>query len=152
MDKDTFLSLIKTSEGCSFWEGAVSTGGYGVLSFNGCYYLAHKLSYILTKGDVEEGKFVCHKCDNKTCINPNHLYLGSPKDNSIDIVKRGKIGTSKLKHDDVVNILIENKSGVNGVELSRRYNISSSSVYMILKGLHYPHIFSEVFNEQSNSK
>jgi hypothetical protein len=151
MEAEEFLKLIKTSEGCSNWPKGTTPDGYGSVRFKGETWRANRLAYTLTKGVIPEGMGVLHKCDNKLCINPDHLYLGTQKDNVKDLMERGQIGTSKLKREEVVSILkshfIDKKSGAY---LSRLYKVSQAAISAITKGRHYPDIFAEVTSELLN--
>lgn len=91
-----FFSRIKIdSNGCWIWQGAKNIRGYGVVGYHGILYIAHRLSYKLKVGPIPEGLLVCHKCDVPPCINPDHLFIGTYKDNSIDMVKKGRAGKAK---------------------------------------------------------
>src|SRR5271166_838027 len=89
-------SIGERGEGCWNWIGSECSNGYGSLSItlNGKHtnVLAHRLSYQLTIGAIPDGLLVCHKCDNRKCVRPDHLFLGSHKDNTQDMMtkKRGK--------------------------------------------------------------
>jgi len=80
---------------CWEWVGAQKPRGYGNLRFQKTYYLAHRFSYGIYKGDVPEDKLVCHTCDNPSCVNPNHLFLGTAKDNTQDMIEKGRDGFDK---------------------------------------------------------
>ena len=77
--------------GCLLWIGTRTARGYGRLSIGGKFWLAHRAAWMTRNGPIPAGLFVCHRCDVRTCINPDHLYLGTAKDNAADIwAKRGQ--------------------------------------------------------------
>ena len=86
----------KADEDCWLWTGC-QTGhhykerlGYGVLSISGKPYYAHRFAWELTNGAIPDGMFVCHHCDHPSCVNPSHLFLGTPMDNTRDMVEKGR--------------------------------------------------------------
>lgn len=95
--EDRFLQKVFKTESCWLWVGAVNSKGYGSFTFNGKRILAHRYSYILNKGEIPEGMFICHTCDNPACVNPEHLWIGSPLENMVDMFSKGRQGYQNKK-------------------------------------------------------
>lgn len=89
--KDRLLSRSKRRRnGCVEWMGCRDKDGYGKIYVNGKHTRCHVLSYLLFVGDVPKGMFVCHHCDNPSCINPKHLFVGTHTANMHDMLKKGR--------------------------------------------------------------
>lgn len=95
-NKERFLSKVEKTDNCWLFTGGISTTGYGVFWLNGKNENSHKAAYILLVGDTMD-KWVLHTCDNKKCVNPNHLYLGNREQNTKDAVDRNRMATGE-KH------------------------------------------------------
>ncbi len=83
---------LEVVSGCWEWQGAQDRQGYGFIkSQRGMQMRAHRLSYeLFYKKEIPENIFVCHKCDNPKCVNPQHLFLGTVQDNTQDMMKKGR--------------------------------------------------------------
>lgn len=89
---DRFWMYVTPSEPdqCWRWEGSVNASGYGQMTVKGVHWPAHKASYLLNRGEIGPLN-VCHTCDIRSCVNPNHLYLATQSQNMKDAVSRGRL-------------------------------------------------------------
>jgi hypothetical protein len=98
---------------------------------------AHRFSYIIYKGAIEKGKFICHTCDNPLCVNPEHLYQGTALQNKRDAIARNrtKVGEdhhkSKLTEEQVKEILKYNDTGI---ALARKFGVDKNTISNIRRG------------------
>lgn len=76
--------------GCIEWQGGTDPDGYGAIKYEGRKINTHVLSYMLANGSIPKGMCVCHVCDNRICVNPDHLWLGTKKDNHRDMVEKDR--------------------------------------------------------------
>ena len=89
--QERFLQYVKEAEsGCHEWQSTIKKDGYGQFWYDGKNMRAHRAAYILLKGKIPKGKFILHKCDNRCCVNLEHLYVGTQKDNVQDMYRRGR--------------------------------------------------------------
>jgi len=87
---ELFWSKVQKTDGCWNWMAATrNKNRYGAFKTKGKIYSAHRFSWILTHGEIPEGKLVCHHCDNKLCVRPDHLFLGNYRDNTQDAIQKG---------------------------------------------------------------
>lgn len=87
---DRFWSNVKTGSDCWEWRGSLFPNGYGIFYVNDKSVRAHRYSYELHKGTIPKGKMILHSCDNRKCVNPDHLRAGTARDNIMDALERGR--------------------------------------------------------------
>jgi len=145
---------ISSENGCWEWQAGCLTTGYGAgYHSKNNQYRCHRYSYEYFFGKIPDGLMVLHSCDNRKCVRPDHLFLGTAKDNTHDCISKGRFvkGTmhphSKLTDTEVQTIKdiyknnnrcgIKTPSDVSYHALARQYGVSPVTIYRIAKGTRY---------------
>ncbi len=144
------VKRVKPDE-CWEWVGAIDSYGYGVFSFQ--YeaqrrkgILAHRISYLLNSGVLPDELVVCHRCDNRKCVNPNHLFLGTDVQNVYDMMSKGRhargemIHKHKLTEEQVQNVRSMRKSGTNCAVISRMFKVTRQTIHQVVKRKTWKHL------------
>lgn len=129
---------------CWEWQGATDTGGYGRIHVDGRDEGTHRVSYELEHDEKPGDDWVLHHCDNKPCVNPNHLYLGDRSENTKDMYDRGqRSGTgeknppAKLTNAEVKEIRARVEDGETQYELADEFDVSQSTISHIVTGYNW---------------
>ena len=146
-----FMTGVCKTESCWNWNKAKNSDGYGSIgrSVNGVpeSISAHRESWVLHNGEIPDGMHVLHKCDNPSCVNPDHLWLGTHQDNMADRNSKGR--TSRMlgdknpatKLNEVrVKIIRSAHPMVSGRELARRFNVTPALIYAIKSRKIWKHV------------
>jgi HNH endonuclease len=146
-----FMSKIPATfanDACWNWQGGIDDGGYGKFYYNSRPCFAHRVSWELHRGPIPTGLWVLHKCDNRQCVNPEHLFLGTAQDNHDDMVSKGNRasfrgqngGNAHLTEADVIEIKEALLAGIPGNQLALRYEVERNTIYHIKHGRTWSHI------------
>lgn len=148
-----FMARVQKTETCWNWIGTISGWGYAHFKKNRITVRAHRLSYHLFKGPIPNGLIVRHTCDNKKCVNPDHLLLGTFQDNSNDMVERDRLvkgkdwyrahkgtvpfgensGVAKLKEKQVIEILGLLRDGMSQRKIAKKYGVVQGTIANLKK-------------------
>lgn len=131
----------RPAEGCWEWnEGNNDRARYGGMHVQGVRWWAHRLSYELFVGPIPKGMCVCHKCDNRRCIRPDHLFLGTKGDNAFDMAQKGRHGAAILTPATAAELYRRWKCGEATVEeLAKKYKLRRVTVWGITRGRAWRH-------------
>lgn len=126
---------IEKRNGCWIWKKDCYPNGYGYGCFNGKNEYAHRVSYQHFIGPIERGKYICHKCDIKNCINPDHLFLGTPKDNMQDAKSKGRLNNKRICDDEQIKMIKSLKrQGFKTESIAEQFKIDQTTICEIVYG------------------
>lgn len=137
---ERFWAKVQKTDGCWLWTAAYTNPrGYGVIVDHGRNKQAHRVSYELAYGPVPAGKFVCHRCDNRICVRPDHLFAGSHYDNQLDKISKGRSvreqhHSAKLTWAQVQEIRKRRLAGETIRALGEAYGVSHTNIANIMSG------------------
>ncbi len=143
---DRFESKFKKdASGCWLWTACKTHNGYGAIQVDGKKRGAHRVSFELYVSPIPAGMFVCHTCDNKACVNPEHLFIGSPKDNIRDMFNKGRenkacgeaVAGAKLTAEDVRWI---RQLGAPQWKIARCFGVTQPLISKIKAGHWWKHV------------
>lgn len=142
-----FMDKVKKEEnGCWIWRASKDKLGYGRIIYGTrTTFLAHRLSYILFRGEISEGKLILHSCNKPSCVNPNHLRIGTDADNAKDKViagnsNKGKITSAKLTESDVQRIKEMVRLGTKYIDVAMEFNVHEETIGHIIRGKTWKHV------------
>jgi len=141
-----FWAKVDKTDGCWIWIGAKNATGYGLIRFKRKSYRAHRVSYEFANGEIPDGLYICHKCDNPSCVNPEHLFTGTATDNAIDMTNKGR-SSAILTPNQVMEIFDQRGNGITHQDIANKYGIARSTVSNLMRGLNWASITGILHNE-----
>ncbi len=151
--EERFWQYVNKTESCWLWTGAIRSNGYGVINEGGNHGKAirvHRLSYEMHHGPIPPDLLVCHTCDVRNCVNPDHLFLGTYKDNNQDMSRKGRArggvtgeahGSAKLTEQQVLEIrtkYAEHQPPLR--ELAAEYGVVLQIIHAIVHNKIWTHV------------
>ena len=145
-------SHVNPITGCRIWEGSKDANGYGAIHLYDQYLAIHRVAYEIWVSPIPEGKILMHKCDNPSCIEPQHLKIGTTKDNNKDRSLKGRTNRSygednpysKLTEEAVYEIKTLFKQGITSKEsrkkLAEKYRVTPECIYAVQMERTWKHI------------
>lgn len=146
---DRFWEKVAKGKDCWLWTGAHTAAGYGVMFSGGRMELAHRLGWTIAHGTVPPRMYVLHRCDNPQCVRPDHLFLGTPRDNTLDMVAKGRHGTLRGERHQAAKITEAQaaeikdrvlRKGERQVDICREMGLRQSMVSAIVNGRNWRHV------------
>ncbi len=144
--KHRFYKKVGKSDslGCTHWIACTNNMGYGIFTLNKKNVLAHRFNFILSKGPIPIGFCCLHKCDVPSCVNPEHLFLGTMKDNTKDMVNKKRHGAgekqpnTKFTNADIITIRSETVLTIT--ELAKKYGVGVPAISRIKNRQRWAHV------------
>jgi hypothetical protein len=145
-----FEDKIDKTDGCWLWKGGKVSSGYGRFKYFGESFSAHRLSWVLFRGSIPNGKFILHKCNNPICVNPDHLYIGDQFQNMQDRKINHKYFSgeshfnAKFTNKEVMSIRNLYAEGMGSCKIGKMYQVNRSTILRIAKERTYQNVKEEV--------
>lgn len=138
-----FRRRFTPGAGCWVWTGTLNTNRYGAICVDRRPWLAHRLSYHLFVGPIPDGRLVCHHCDNRPCVRPDHLFLGTALDNVRDMIAKGRRVTppGKLTSGQVVEVRARHAAGSASCDdLAAEFGVTRLAIMNIVNRMSWKHL------------
>lgn len=134
-DVERFWNKVDKSGNCWLWTACTNKYGYGIFQYQHRGYQASRFVWMIVNGEIPAGMFVCHTCDNPKCVKPNHLFLGTPKDNAQDMFrkKRNIVAGRRLSEDAVREIRnLHATTNMTQAQIAARFGVRQTQVSHIV--------------------
>lgn len=143
-----FWAKVDKSGTCWLWTAAKRSSGYGCLKVSGRLISSHRFSFVLHFGDVPQGKIVCHTCDVRLCVHPDHLFAGTPAENVLDMDAKGRcervrgeqVGGAKLTEETVEEFFFLRGLGYSNRRIAELSGVGATTVSDVFAGRTWRHV------------
>lgn len=141
-DLSFFWGRVEKTPSCWNWTGwCKRKGWHGTVGVSGKHWQVHRLSWTIHYGEIPDGLFVLHKCDNPKCVRPSHLFLGTQADNCRDMLTKGRqvapsrktSPNTKIPHNDLEKIIVRWRAGESQRAIGKSYGATDVAVSVMLK-------------------
>jgi hypothetical protein len=136
--------------GCWLWTGSLHVLGYGQVTYKGKLWKAHRFAWLAWYGPIPPKMSVCHKCDTRSCVNPDHLFLGTHGENMADMSAKGRTrwgdntgqrnGMAALTDDKVRQIRSLKAAGIKQIEIAKQFGVSPMTISRAVTGKAWTHV------------
>ena len=137
----------RTPDSCWDWKGCLYLTGYGQTTRARKYYYAHRLAYEYSNGPIPAGMIICHKCDNRKCCRPSHLFLGTQFDNMRDMIEKGRDHKRGLRGEDNINSKLTSADiaqireyflqGLSNTQIAEKFDVTRQCIGLIKRGVNW---------------
>ncbi len=146
--EERFWRQVEKSDGCWIWTGYLNPDGYGKLLANGERIAAHRYSYLLHTGKHPGDLEVCHKCDNPSCVKPDHLFLGTHEENMKDAAQKKRLpgakgqrnSGNKYSEETIRAARDDLRAGISPYVVAKKHGISPALAYLVREGRAWKHL------------
>ena len=133
---EKFFKKVKKTESCWIWKGCLRKDGYGMMGWynydgHSEIMLIHRIAFEMAKGKIPKGKHVCHSCDNRSCVNPDHLWLGT---------QQGEKSPYKKLTNQEVNIIRKLYPEYTYANIGKMFGVCATTIFLIVKKTTWKHI------------